>query len=103
MLAALLDDCPRMLVVPQSIVEKIQARHAADLERLNRLGEFLEHWELFGLSEKGNARVELYGQLDGIWHTAAIALATDAHPFNVLLTFHRIHERKVRSRERSGR
>ena len=102
-LLALLGDCPRILIVPQSIVEKIRATHPADLDRFDRLGEFLDQWTLMGSSEKGDARLELYGQLDGIWHTAVIALATDVQPFNVLLTFHRTYERKVRSRERSGR
>jgi len=102
-LAAWLGDRSRLLVVPYSITEKIRSTHSTDLRRLDRLGEFLDSWEFVGLSDKGSVRLELYARLDGIWHTAVIALATDTQPYNVLLTFHRLYERKVRSRERSGR
>ena len=93
----------RVLVVPRSIVEKIQATHPADFASLERLGEVLDRWELVGLSPSRTGRLELYARLDGIWHTAVIALATEAMPFSVLITFHRVYERKVLSRERSGR
>jgi hypothetical protein len=89
--------------VPWSIVQKIQTTHPADFASLDRLAEFLDRWELVGHSPKGPDRLELYGQLDGIWYTAVIALARDGEPFNVLITFHRIYERKVLSRERNGR
>ena len=93
----------RTLVVPRSIVAKIQVAHPADFVNLDRLGELLDRWELVGHSPNSPNRLELYGQLDGVWHTAVIALASDAEPYSVRITFHRIYERKVLSRERNGR
>lgn len=93
----------RALIVPRAIVAKVQTTHPADFANLDRLTEFLDRWELFGRSPQSPNRLELYGQLDRIWHTAVIALASETAPFCVLITFHRIYERKVLSRERSGR
>jgi hypothetical protein len=96
-------DRGRVLVVPRSTVAKIRTTHPADIASLDRLGELLDRWELVGLSPGGSGRLELYARLGGIWHTAVIVLANDTTPFCVLVTFHRIYERKVLSRERSGR
>jgi hypothetical protein len=93
----------RVLLVPRSIVVKIQATHPADFANLGRLVELLDQWELVGLSPNRTDRLELYGQLDGVWHTAVIALASENAPYHVLITFHRVHARKVMSRERHGR
>ena len=91
------------LIVPRSIVTKIELRHPTDVANLDRLSEFLDQWQLVGHSPNNPDRLELYGQLDGVWHTAVIAMASDAESFSVLVTFHRVYERKVLSRERSGR
>ena len=93
----------RDLIVPRTIVAKIQLTHPAYFVSLYRLGELLERWELVGQSPSSPNRLELYGQLDGVWHTAVIALASDTMPYSVLITFHRVYERKVLSRERNGR
>jgi hypothetical protein len=93
----------RVLLVPRSIVRKIHQTHPRDVECLDRLAELLDRWELVGLSPNSTDRLELYGQLDGVWHTAVIALASENAPYNVLITFHRVYARKVMSRERHGR
>ena len=93
----------RVLLVPRSIVRKIQQMHPLDMESLDRLAELLDGWELVGRSPNSVDRLELYGRLDGVWYTAVIALAREPAPFNVLITLHRVYERKVLSRERSGR
>lgn len=93
----------RILIVPRAIVQKIQERHRVDFANLDGLEELLDRWELVGLSSSGTNRLELYGQLDGVWHTAVIALASETESFNILVTFHRVYERKVLSRERNGR
>ena len=93
----------RVVLVPRSIVSKIQQTHPLDVEGLDRLTELLDRWELVGRSPISTDRLELYGRLDGVWYTAVIALAREPAPYNLLVTFHRVYERKVRSRERSGR
>ena len=93
----------RVLLVPRSIVRKIQRTHPSDVENLDRLVELLDRWDLVGRSPNSVDRLELYGRLDGVWYTAVIARARDPAPFNVLITLHRVYERKVVSRERSGR
>jgi hypothetical protein len=92
----------QVLIVPRTIVDKIQARHASDIAHLERLRELLDGWEPVGLSPSGTGRLELYGQIDGVWHTV-VALANEVTPYSVLVTFHRVYARKVLSRERSGR
>lgn len=93
----------RVLVVPRSIVAKITARHPADIASLDRLWELLDRWELIGSAPSSPARLEVYGRLDGIWHTVVIAAAGEGAAYSVLVTFHRVYERKVLSRERQGR
>jgi hypothetical protein len=97
------EDGTMPLIVLRSIVAKIRATHPADFASLDRLTEFLDRWELVGRSPNSPNRLELYGQIDGVRHTAVIAPASDAEPFSVLITFHRIYARKVLSRERNGR
>ena len=60
----------RYLVVPLTIVHKTQAVHPSDVASLDRLSELLDGWELVGQSPSNPNRVEIYGRLDGIWHTA---------------------------------
>ena len=91
------------LVVPHSIVHKIHTVHPSDIEGLDRLREILDGWELYGFSPSKADRVEIYGRLDEVWHTAVVAQATVESHFSVLITFHRMYERKVLSRERGGR
>ena len=93
----------RVLVVPRSTVRKIQQTHPLDVQCLDRLAELLDRWELVDRSPNNVDRLELHGRLDGVWFTAVIALAREPTPYNVLITLHRVYERKVLSRERSGR
>jgi hypothetical protein len=88
-----------IVVVPKNIVEKIRDYHAADLPSLIRWGELLTNWEVRGISRTNEGRLEVYGKLDGVWFRAVIARDRP----NVLVTFHRVYEKKVRVRvERHG-
>ena len=102
-LIGFIDVQSRVLIVPRTIVDKIQARHAIDIAHLERLSELLDGWEVVGLSPSGTGRLELYGQINGVWHIVVIALPNEVAAYSVLVTFHRVYERKVLSRERSGR
>lgn len=48
-------------------------------------------------------RLEVYGIIDGVWHTAVMRVADSESDVNVLVTFHRQYERKVLGRARLGR
>ena len=92
----------RVLVIPASVVTKIQERHPADVALLARLADFFERWEYVGWSTKGTRRLEVYGRVEHVWHTAVIRVADADLPVNVLATFHHLYERKVQPRFRRG-
>jgi len=92
----------RILVVPTRVFQKIKARHPTDVTWLERLGEILAGWEYVGLSPKGIERLEVYSRLDGVWCMAVIRLAETDAAVNVLITLHRVYERKVRGRVQDG-
>ena len=85
----------RVLVIPASVVTKIQERHPADVALLARLADFFERWEYVGWSTRGRRRLEVYGRVDHAWHTAVIRVTDADLPVEVLATFHRLYERKV--------
>lgn len=87
-----------IVAVPRNIVEKIRDQHDADYPFLRRWGAVLTGWEVSGRSKSDERRIEVYGRLDGIWFRAVIA---DDVP-NVLVTFHRVYEKKVRLRIEHG-
>lgn len=88
-----------IVAVPRNIVEKIRDQHDADYPFLQRWGTVLVEWEISGRSRSDERRIEVYGRLDGIWFRAVIAHDVP----NVLVTFHRVYEKKVRLRiERDG-
>ncbi len=94
--------CARTLVVPKSVVGKIEVRHPTDVAMVRRLGELFRGWEYAGLSPKGNQRLEVYRQFDGKWYVAVIQMGCRDLGVNVLVTFHQVYARKVRSRVCGG-
>lgn len=96
------DSARRAVVVPTQMRDKVVAKHAPDADQLARYGELLRDWEYAGLSPT-SGRLEVYGRLDGVWHTAVIVVDDPRVPVNILTTFHRLYERKVLARARSGR
>jgi predicted xylose isomerase-like sugar epimerase len=93
----------RVVVVPLNVVAKIEQRHAADIAAFKRLRELLDSWEFAGLSLSAANRLEVYGRIDSIWYAVMVRLATAETPYNVLVTFHRVYERKVMARYCRGR
>ncbi len=92
----------RVLAVPANVREKVAERHPDDAAMLAQLGRLIHGWECAGRSPSGGDRVEIYGRLDGMWHTAVLAVDEGAG-VSVLSTFHRVYERRVEARLSSGR
>ncbi|HHV79080.1 MAG TPA: minor capsid protein [Firmicutes bacterium] len=93
------------VVLRSQIRAKILRDHPDDAGYLDRISEVIEAWEYQGKSPKHPRRLERYKQLDGIWFTAVVQLAGETSDYvdNFVVTFHRLDERKVRSRYNKGR
>ena len=90
-----------LVIVPTNIRDKILESHTVDAGVITRIHELLATWQLTGPSPKGTDRFEVYAQMDGVWLTAVVVF-DDEIAANILVTLHRILERKVLSRERRG-
>lgn len=89
------------LFVPKNIVEKIEEAHGGDIGFFDNLSNVLSQWKYAGFSPLHKDRLEVYARIDGIWVTIVIASSQEFET-PVLITLHRIKERKVNNRIAKG-